>query len=437
MLSSRVKLTVIVIFFLLPFIGLIAELQTIYLRNGQILRGEVIQQTATSMQIKLEDGKILKLNKSEIQRISFKEPTAKEKKDAEEKTKQIAPTQPEVVQEPLPTPSSSPAIAAIPITESPYYIDQAKRNDLELYFGVGMGKYQPAPADFLDKVQSVVNLISGGGATVVGNPSIHAMPAEVYGANYTWKRFSGGLSGMHVQSKGSHRTTSYTSTDTVDIYGSYPDKQSSLKGDLSFLAFTSLRVDLRPTIGYQYFWAKSQDPGSTVQDTDAAGLSFFGNYQQNFTEHLRGYSYGLKASVRMRERWENRFEVNALSLNGDQNGNVTITLLHPTNPAANDIQQLNQPAFWKAKGFQFSYRLYFKYTPTLSFWTGFQAYEWKYSLDSYTLNIYSAAGSGSSPPDQVLLQYFIIGQAAKSVSASSKTTILEFGITKRFEFSSK
>jgi hypothetical protein len=44
---------------------------TIYLKDGKVIEGKIINQTRTNIQIQLEDQKIITLNKERIERILF------------------------------------------------------------------------------------------------------------------------------------------------------------------------------------------------------------------------------------------------------------------------------------------------------------------------------------------------------------------------------
>ncbi len=428
-MQPRYKLTIVILLlYIYPGISLWAELQTIFLRNGQILRGEVLKQTATSMQIKIEDGTIRQLDKKDIRRVSYKEPTAQEKKEAAEKAKQ----------EPLPAapiiPEPTPITADLNQPTSPFDINQNKRNDLEVFIGAGLGKYQPATEDFSNRAGAQASLLFSGSPIAVDQPVHKSGLANSIALTYYWKKFAFGLSGNHFQGETSERMKAYNSaTSFQDISGTFPEKQSALKADISFLAYTNARLDLRPALGYSQFWGKTDDNSTLSTGSDLAGINSLFKYHYTFLENLKGPSLGLKTVFRIGERWENRMEFHYLTLTGQQHGSAVLTFLNYN--VAPGFASLAQEIDWKAKGFNFVYKLVYRYTPTLSFWIGIQAFEWKYSLNSIIQDVKNPDDAAFPVPvDQVLLQNFLIEATSKSTPASSKSSSLEFGIAKRFEF---
>jgi hypothetical protein len=58
---------------------------TIYLKDGKIIEGKIINQTRTNIQIQLEDQKIITLNKERIERIFLDLPKMKSKSKNDKK----------------------------------------------------------------------------------------------------------------------------------------------------------------------------------------------------------------------------------------------------------------------------------------------------------------------------------------------------------------
>lgn len=431
--SANIRICLFILLLSSPIVELFAELQTIYMRNGQILRGEVVQQTATTMQIKMEDGKIKQLNKKEIQRVSYKEPTIQEKKESEEKLKQ----QTSVVEEP-PPPTPEPTKKSEPEVDkaaSPYAIDQTKRKDIELFFGAGIGTYRPPTESFLNEASVKANALTGQIPPDHDTPSYKRGLAYSMGAIYYWKKFAFGLSGNHFSGQTSERIKVYSNTASLqEIAGTFPEKQSSLKADISFLAYTNQRIDLRPSFGYSQFWGKTDDNNTISTGYNGNDLTSFFKYHYYFLEKLKGPSIGLKTTVRQGERWEHRIELHYLILSGAQYGNGTLTMFNTPNFFDYGVNQ--DSIQWDAKGFNFSYKLLYKWTPTLSFWVGIQAFEWKYSLKSFDQSFTGLANIGNpSPVEELVLINILLTSTAKMTPATSKASSLEFGVMKRFEFS--
>ncbi|WP_411550338.1 LA_0442/LA_0875 N-terminal domain-containing protein [Leptospira venezuelensis] len=431
--SSNIRICLLILLLSSPVVELFAELQTIYMRNGQILRGEVVQQTATTMQIKMEDGKIKQLNKKEIQRVSYKEPTIQEKKESEERLKQ----QTTVVEEP-PPPTPEPAKKSEPEADksaSPYTIDQTKRKDIELFFGAGLGTYRPPTESYLNEASVKANLLTGQLPPDHDTPSYKRGLAYSMGATYYWKKFAFGLSGNHFSGQTSDRVKVYSNSGSLqEIAGTFPEKQSSLKADISFLVYSNQRFDLRPSFGYSQFWGKTDDNNTISTGYNGNDLTSFFKYHYYFLEKLKGPSVGLKTTIRQGERWEHRIELHYLILSGAQYGNGSLTMLNTPNFFDYGVIQSN--ILWDAKGFNFSYKLFYKWTTTLSFWVGVQAFEWKYSIKSFDQSFNGLANiDNPSPAAELVAIDFLLTSTAKMTPATSKASSLEFGVMKRFEFS--
>ncbi|MGJ4786734.1 LA_0442/LA_0875 N-terminal domain-containing protein [Leptospira koniambonensis] len=431
--SSNIRICFLIILLSSPVAELFAEIQTIYMRNGQILRGEVIQQTATTMQIKMEDGKVKQLNKKEIQRVSYKEPTVQEKKESEEKLKQ----QTAVVEEP---PPPTPEVSKTPEPEinkavSPYAIDQVKRKDIELFFGAGLGTYRPPTESYLNQTSVKANVLTGQLPPDHDSPSYKRGLAYSMGAIYYWKKFAFGISANHFGGETSERIKVYNPNATLqEIAGKFPEKQSSLKADISYLAYSNQRIDLRPSFGYSQFWGKTDDNNTISTGYNGNELTSFFKYHYYFLEKLKGPSIGLKTTVRQGERWEHRIELHYLMLSGAQYSNGTLSMFNP--PNFFDFGVIRGSIQWDAKGFNFSYKLFYKWTPTISFWVGIQAFEWKYSLKSLDQSFDGLANiDNPSPVDQLVLINLLLTSTAKMTPATSKASSLEFGVMKRFELS--
>lgn len=400
-------------------------MKTIYLKNGQIIRAEILQQTATSMTIKTADGKTIQLNKTEINTVSFNEP-AKLPKEEEKKQAQVEQT-----------PAPPPIEVQKPIVN--FHIDQLKRNDLEIYFGLGAGRYSPETQGLPVQIQNKVGLASGILPTVIDKPTHSPELSQTYGAIYTWKRWSGGIIGSYLGNRSTYDSHSYGS-GMIYSNGSFPERQSSLKSEFSFLAFTNDRFDLRPTIGYQNFWGQSHDTNLSTSYYIDTGLYLYSQGIMKFDETLKGYTIGLKATIRMGERWENRLEYHNLTLSGNQTGNI-LSSLAPTNLSQVAFIKQGQNISWDANGFQLLYRLVYRVTPTISVYAGFQFYEWKYSLNSYFQSTFSSKdgliGVDLSNPGAYLIQQKLMEAIGKTINSESRSAILELGVMKRFEFISK
>ncbi|TGM89929.1 LA_0442/LA_0875 N-terminal domain-containing protein [Leptospira licerasiae] len=423
---SFIKRTILICFFL-PTIAVFGEEQTIYLKNGQILRGEVIHQTATFIQIKIADGKTRQLNKTEIQRVSYKEPTVKELKDSEDKLKQSLQEPPPLTVEP--SPQEPP-----PRKVTNFQLDQTKRHDLEFFGGIGYGYYKPDSETFLLRLQNSVNLLTGSNPTITEKPSYKAGLSDQYGLTYTFRKLSGSLSGSNFRSDTTLNTLTINSGNEFNTTnGTFPEKQTTLKADISYLAFTNSRFDLRPSVGYFQFWGNTDDNNTSLKAFSSSGLYLYGNYFFQVHERMKGPSLGLKTTIRAGERIENRIELYYLTLKGNQDNTIHATVFPDS--ASAFYGEVAQKSAWAAKGYQLSYKFVYRLTPTFSVWAGISAYEWKYDLDQ-TSNEIRYAFDSSSPraPGDVLLNNLIQTAIGKGATSVSKSNSLDFGVIYRLDF---
>ncbi|WP_243396229.1 OprO/OprP family phosphate-selective porin [Leptospira hartskeerlii] len=413
--------------FLLSSIAVFGEEQTIYLKNGQILRGEVIHQTATSIQIKITDGKIRQLNKIEIQRVSYKEPTTKELKDSEDKLKQkTQEPQPPIVE---PSPQEPPKKNV-----TNFQLDQTKRHDLEIFGGIGYGYYKPDSETFLLRMQNTLNLLTASNPTITEKPSYKAGLSNHYGLTYTYRRLSGSFSGSNFRSDTTLNTLTINSANEFNTTnGTFPEKQTTIKADISYLAFTNSRFDLRPSVGYFQFWGNTDDTNTSLKAYSSSGLYLYGNYFFQVFEQMKGPSLGLKSTIRTGERIENRIELYYLSLKGNQDNTIHATVFPDSSSAF--YGEVAQKSAWSAKGFQLSYKFVYRITPVFSLWAGISAYEWKYNLDQTSNEIrYAFDSSTPRAPGDALLNDLLQTAIGKGATSVSKSNSLDFGVMYRLDF---
>ncbi|TGL63764.1 hypothetical protein EHQ64_07100 [Leptospira sarikeiensis] len=430
---NRFFITFIIIF---PLTDIFGEEQTIYLMNGQILRGEVIKQTGTSMQIKTTDGKVRQLNKAEIQRVTYKEPSAKELKESEERLKQQAqndnPTKtvPEKPAEIIPEKKPDP-----PKKSDPSF-SHTKRHDIEFFAGIGYGFYKPNSENFLIEAQNRLSILFGTNPSISKKPSYHTDLSDQLGINYTFKRFSGSLSGNNFRGT---TTTSYlglnSGTEFSTIGGTYPEKQSSLRADVSYLAFSNDRFDLKATLGYSEFWGSTDDKSTSVKAFSSSGLSLYGQYSFTISERLRGPSAGIKATIRLGERIENRIEIHSLELKGTQDLTTHAKIF--SDSASPIYGEFSQAIGWKAYGVYFDYKFVYKLTPIFSVWLGASIYNWQYSVHHYSLEQKYAFEAPASIPNAALLEDLLQEQIVKGAASVSKSEAILFGFIFRFDLANQ
>ncbi|TGK12023.1 hypothetical protein EHO60_07055 [Leptospira fletcheri] len=439
------------VFLLLPVSFLSAQqMQSVFLRDGRVLKGEVVDQTATSIQLKLPDGKVLELAKTSILRISFKDaPPPKQEKE----TKKTEPTpeeqdaakklEEEKAAKLLAEQAKKDALAEekkARQAKRQKEIDEAKRNSLELYAGTGMGSFQYQTEDYYEKFLNFVNLTKGAssGGQFFSSPQTKAQRPLTVSARYSWNRLVLEAGGSNFRNNASMVVPGTINTSGAVVpnqsslaFSSFPETYKQLYAQVSFSVYPHPKYDVRPILGYQRIWQKADN--SFLLDLSPAvpgGYNVARKEDRAVADYLHGPSFGMAFDMKINEKLEARFEVQSYSLKGDSQANLsTYGLTIGGNPGGDETSRILN--HWNAKGSFLSAKLIYEWKYGLRFWVGFQSTKIQYSLQSTRAEI---GTTNPTPPDQLFLQQIVINSIAQSYAGATSTSAIFLGVGTAFDF---
>lgn len=402
---------------------LFAESQTVYLRNGQILHGDVTNQTATHIDIKLQNGETKRIQKDSILRIAYREPQKEEPKKAEP---------------PIPVEKQEPKKQEPDIVSPPPVVKEAKRvvrNPLErhyidFYLGAGNGTFSPQTIDFYYKYQNIRSLIID--ATpffLAGGPKRNAGTSVSAGINYKFKKFSFEAGGMQTNTSTSSKNIG-PEAEPILVYGSYPEEMKAAFFKASYSALSKSNFELYPSVGYIRTWNRTKDSQSQVLQPDNVGGK--SNFQAS--ESLRGTSVGLGFAYLFGSKFEIRSEFESLTMKGSQSIHQDYTAVTLSPPLVLFVLPADYSFDWKAKGTHTSLKLSYFWKMGIGFFIKYDSYQWTYSLQDGNFPI--TLSLDSDPPTLSELIGWNLGQKllAQTINATSKATSIQFGVSKTLNF---
>ncbi|TGK07500.1 hypothetical protein EHO59_05200 [Leptospira semungkisensis] len=418
----RKKLAFLICLFLLPY-SVFSEPQTIYLRNGKTLKGEILNQTATYIELELPNKEVQRIQKVTILRIAYKDGTT---------------PPPEKKPEPIPEKPPEPAVVPPPVVAPPPVAKVYKRvvrnplerNFLEFYAGGGGGKDDSHAINLYYKYQNIFAVVTNGTPFLLTKgPNQTPNGAGTAGIAYKFKRFSIEAGGMSTHSSSTSQNIG-PEAQLILVTGTYPQELKAGMFKTSYSLLAKPNFELYPTIGYTRIWNKTTDDQSTVfQPSNVTGYSIF-----HSSEQLKGGTFGLGFAYLLGSKFEARLEVERMQLKGNQTlhqqYSVT-TLAIPTQPL---ILPADYTFSWKATGNHVSLKLSYFWRMGLGFWIRYDSYQWNYSLQDGTFP--SVIKPGDPAPS--LLQATQLNLQDKAIAGSvgsvSKATTLQIGISKALNF---
>ncbi|PJZ50881.1 LA_0442/LA_0875 N-terminal domain-containing protein [Leptospira saintgironsiae] len=415
-----------ILFLVLLFLPVVlfAEPQTVYLRNGQILHGDVINQTATFIDLKLQNGETRRIQKETILRISYREP---QKEDPKKTEPPIVPVEKQEPKKQEPEIVSPPPVQkeAKRVVRSPL-----ERHYIDFYLAAGNGTFSPQTIDFYYKYQNIRSLIID--ATpfyLAGSPNRTAGTSVSAGINYKFKKFSVEAGGMETNTSTSSKNIG-PEAEAIIVYGSYPEqmKVAFLKG--SYSAFSKSNFELYPSVGYIRTWNRTKDSNSQVFQADSvAGKS---NFQAS--ESLSGTSVGLGFAYLFGSKFEIRPEFESLTMKGSQSIHQDYTAVSLSPPNVLFVLPADYSFDWKAKGTHASLKLSYFWKMGIGFFIKYDSYQWSYSLQDGNFPI--TLSLDSDTPTLSELISWNLGQKllAQTINATTRATSIQFGVSKTLNF---
>ncbi|PJZ78457.1 LA_0442/LA_0875 N-terminal domain-containing protein [Leptospira neocaledonica] len=418
------KSKILFLFLLFLPVILFAEPQTVYLRNGQVLHGDVTNQTATHIDIKLQNGETRRIQKENIQRIAYREP---QKEDPKKTELPVTPTdtqgpkkqEPEIVSPP-PVQKQAKRVVRNPL----------ERHYIDFYLGVGNGTFSPQTIDFYYKYQNIRSLLIG--ATpfyLAGNPNRSAGTSVSAGINYKFKKFSLEAGGLETNTSTSSKNIG-PEAEAIVVYGSYPEQMKAAFFKGSYSALSKSNFELYPSVGYIRTWNTTKDSHSQVfQAGNVGGKS---NFQAS--ESMSGTSVGLGFAYLFGSKFEIRPEFESLTLKGSQSIHQDYTAIFLAPPYTLFVLPADYSFDWKAKGTHTSIRLSYFWKMGIGFFIKYDSYQWKYSLQDGSFPI--TLSLDDDPPTLSELTSWNFSQRllAQTMNATSRATSIQFGVSKTLNF---
>ncbi len=401
-----------------------SEAQTIYLRNGKVLHGEVTNQTQTYIDLELANKEIQRINKTAILRISYKETGVEEKKKVE----------PPIREKPIETIPPVPVVTDPPKPSKPgtrVVRDPLQRHFLEFYTGAGSGTFAPQSVDFYYKYQNLRSFIDGGTPFLLSSgPKQTSNGAASGGIAYRLKKFSLETGGFLIHSSTTSQNIGPEATPIL-VSGTYPEELRAAFAKVSYSILAKPNYELYPTAGYIRIWNKTADDKSTVfQDGSVAGKSVF-----HASENLKGMSAGLGFAYHFGSKWEARMEIESLTLKGTQSIHQQYNAIILTPPYLLFVLPVDHSIQWRASGNHLSLKFTYFWKMGLGFWIGLDSYQWKYTFQKGDFATSTKLDDDPPSLEQALLSNISQNLYASQVGSSgTKATSIQLGVSKAINF---
>ncbi|TGJ98344.1 hypothetical protein EHQ53_01045 [Leptospira langatensis] len=402
------------------------EAKTVYLRDGKVLDGEIINQTATYVDLELPNHEVLRIQKKAILKISFGKSDPQKPKvlveQTEEPRKEQAPVN-SVATEGNNPPNTGPKLPTRIVR------DPLQRHFLEFYVGGGSGNLSSHTVGFFYKVQSIKNIIATDIPFVLASgPNRTSKDATSGGAAYKYKRFNVEAGGFSIRSTTSSQNVGVGTANPAIISGSYPEELRGATAKISYSFLAKPNYEFYPTLGYLQIWNKTKDDHSALlQVGNLAGNSTF-----HALENLKGMSIGLGFAYHFGSKWEIKTEIESITLKGSQSIRQDFIYSPVTPPFTLTELPSTDIIDWKAKGYNASFRVTYFWKMGLGFWIGIETYRWRYEFQKGDFVTYQVTTAPS--PQQALIDSISQNYYASQIGSSTKATSVQIGLSKAINF---
>ncbi|TGM09622.1 hypothetical protein EHQ76_02385 [Leptospira barantonii] len=316
-------------FILILFVFSVSSLrsETILLKSGDKLEGNIVGQDKETVTFKLTDGTTKVYKKSQIKKISFAkitEPTPnkedtrktaeeekkkKEKEESELAEKQKAETEKRKLDEDkLKAKEEKTKRREQELTDS-------KRHYLEASFGVGSGKDQTELRPFYQTIQYAGLLFSSSGqAEILTNPYKSTNSSSTTRIKYAWNRFTFELrgteakgnidaSGFQTLSYGSGGSSGSSDRALNILMGGANNKFQKVSSRIGFTPYPHPVLDLQIVGGVERIWTRTSEEVDSVGGITATGMNPNRISFREYTSTFRGGSFGIGFEFKFLERF--------------------------------------------------------------------------------------------------------------------------------------
>ncbi|EQA46080.1 hypothetical protein LEP1GSC050_3762 [Leptospira broomii serovar Hurstbridge str. 5399] len=408
------------------------------------MKGEIINHTATAIQLKLPDGNVVEIIKTSILRISFRDappPKQEEKVGPSPEELEAARKLEEENAAKLAEDAKRNALLEEKKAKRQKEIDDSKRHSLEFYTGFGQGSYHYQTLDYYEKFSNFVALTNNGKGPIFGSPQTKGKAPLNVSIRYSLNRLvleAGGVSFQNTVSQtspGMVNTAGPSSPNQPLVaQGTFPESYKQIYAQISYSVYPHPKYDVRPILGYQSVWQKSSDTSTYAFSPAISGTNNLTEKRDMIVaDHLHGPSFGIAFDTKLGEKWETRMEIQSYSLKGDSQGNFNnySTISGPSSNTYSSFDSFRLLNEWSAKGSSISGKLIYKWKYGIRFWAGFQSTRIQYALKSTQVEI---TQNNPAPPDQLLLQEILVNSITQGYAGASTTSAIFFGVGYSLDF---
>ncbi|PJZ57635.1 LA_0442/LA_0875 N-terminal domain-containing protein [Leptospira barantonii] len=428
--------------------------ETILLKSGEKLDGNIVGQDKETVTFKLTDGTTKVYQKSQIKKISFAkitEPTSKkeeaqkiEKEEAEKKKKEESELAEKQKAESEKRKLDEDKLKAKEekAKKREQELVNSKRHYLEASFGVGSGNEQTELRPFYQTIQYAGLLFSSSGqAEILTNPYKTPNSSSTTRIKYAWNRFTFELRG--TEAKGTidptgFQTLSYGSSGgsggssgdrAVNILmGDAHTKFQKVSSRVGFTPYPHPVLDLQVVGGVERIWTRTSEEVDSFGGVTATGINPTRISFREYTSTFRGGSFGIGFEFKFLERFTLQGQILRISGNTPSSSkNYEYKTDNSIGTTALNTTGLDY--WWTSKGTEVNLKLSAKVYNNLSLFAEASNMTLKNTLQTGYIS------DNDSNPDQIGLKVFG-PRILIPILLDSKTilTYFQVGANYRFDF---
>lgn len=426
-----------------------AEIQYVYMKDGRILKGEVLHQSAFKIRFKSTEGKEEEILKSAIRRITFKNPDIKEptRQEKIEKTDPVLETKLKAEEEERRKKLEEENLKQkeeLKIAQKDNPSTLSNRHTFEISGGIGRSSYESQVANFHRGVEQYATLLGNRGGFFYNSPDRKDSDAKTINLRYTWKRIIGEFGGSHLNSLESvnnfgnivYPDLSGVTVSQAAFSPGVPHHQISYKqvyAQISYNVFSKAGFEVRPILGYHKVWQKGKDDSTyEISPKDPANtntIDWVIKYGTGFSDYLSGPSFGATIEYKWKEKWETRWELQKQFLHGNSVYTRDQIAFLAGSFFENRAALNNQ---WRVDSQSISGKLIYHWRDSVFFWTGFQ-----YSKLSYKMEHFGGDLDLNGSPINAYVSLELIQSLTQGLAGNSTAKAIYVGAGYSLDFSKK
>ncbi|TGK07499.1 hypothetical protein EHO59_05195 [Leptospira semungkisensis] len=422
--------------------------QVIYLKDGKVLTGEIINQTAVKLTVRLPDGTIREISKLEVRRVAFREagklPETKDKTATPPITPVLTPEQiAQQQQEDLKKQEEeSKKLAAKneKAEQRKKEIEESRRHKLEIFLGSGAGNLNYQSPYFYEQAVATAQEIGGnnGQFTAPTPPQISSGKASAAEIRYSLNRFVAEVGGSTITSNAKQTSVGTNNINAVTVpdveSGSYQNSMKHVFGNVSYSVYPKPKYDIRPVVGMHQFWFKGDDNSRfTFSPGSSTGTEqYYGLIPKPVSDSLKGYSIGLQFDMKLPGNFELRTGIQSMHLRGDGTYKQSTYLFAPI------LDQFSTDSFgiynkWNVTGTTINLKLLYNWKYGVNFWIGINSMDLKYKINNANL-YFEGGGNNAAPTDLIAIKALFDSFLGPTYAKDTKSTTVLIGASYSLDF---